>query len=772
LHDPSAGEAVYFASLGGFASSTWLVDARFTPLFPNAQPLFPLETQLTGIFSAPGDSPGSAIGLQNPTSAPVTVTLELFGLSSFGFSTNVSIPPYSAALYNVPSVDTVVVSASAPLRMVELNSFWMNPTPEFSPVGLAPAQKIVAGSAPGFTWQIGTPPPQPFSIPISNAGPGLTFDYSVTASTASGGAWLNITPTKGNTAGSVSIIASVSPTGLAAGIYAGAITLTPLEGTTQPVAIPVTLTVIPANYVILPPYTSPIIFSVFGSPVLAPRTFTLTSGTPVSFTLGSSIQSGGNWFTASVSSTATPATLMVTPNAAGLPIGMYAGQIAITGPANTITITISLQVFGPPQLSVYPTSFLFSGQSGGPAPTPHGVVVTPSVPFSLITSTASGGNWLKASIVGPTNGSFDVSVNTSGLAAGTYSGTVTVSSTAAAGPVPIAVTLDVWTIPPTYTAAPASLTFTVASGLRSPPQTISVVSSDPLLLPYLNPVVNAGAGVGVFCPPAAACALTAAPLSPGTYYGELQLRGPSPDFNVQSTVAITVYALPTAAQPPVIASVVSAATQIAGSLAPGEIVALHGVGIGPPPGSSLARFQLLFDGRAAPVLYTSSSQVNAIVPFEVAGQTTTTIQVINNGVQSAAWAVAIAPSAPGIFTLNQTGVGAAAVLNQDSSVNNSANPAARGAAIQIFATGGGQTSPPSATGSITPSAPMLALPATVSIGGVNAALIYAGAAPQEIAGMIQVNAVVPQSVAPGATVPLSITIGDATSPSGVTVAIK
>lgn len=148
-----------------------------------------------------------------------------------------------------------------------------------------------------------------------------------------------------------------------------------------------------------------------------------------------------------------------------------------------------------------------------------------------------------------------------------------------------------------------------------------------------------------------------------------------------------MYSLATESQPPVIASVVSAATQVVGAVAPGEVITIHGIGTGPAPGIS-SGLQALFDGRAAPALYTSPTQVNVIVPFEVAGQTMTTIQLINGGIASDEWGVPVVPSAPGIFTLNQTGQGLAAVLNQDNSVNTAANPALRGTAIQIFATGG------------------------------------------------------------------------------------
>lgn len=45
----------------------------------------------------------------------------------------------------------------------------------------------------------------------------------------------------------------------------------------------------------------------------------------------------------------------------------------------------------------------------------------------------------------------------------------------------------------------------------------------------------------------------------------------------------------------------------------------------------------------------------------------------------------------------------------------------------------------------------------------------AGEAPQEIAGLMQLNVVGPSNVAPGAAVPMTIQVGTAASPSGVTI---
>jgi uncharacterized protein (TIGR03437 family) len=64
------------------------------------------------------------------------------------------------------------------------------------------------------------------------------------------------------------------------------------------------------------------------------------------------------------------------------------------------------------------------------------------------------------------------------------------------------------------------------------------------------------------------------------------------------------------------------------------------------------------------------------------------------------------------------------------------------------------------------------LPVTVTIGGMGAAVRYAGSAPGEIAGLLQVNAVIPQGVGPGSAVPVTLKIGENASQAGVTMAVK
>jgi len=236
---------------------------------------------------------------------------------------------------------------------------------------------------------------------------------------------------------------------------------------------------------------------------------------------------------------------------------------------------------------------------------------------------------------------------------------------------------------------------------------------------------------------------------------------------------------------PTMASIANAASLRPGTVSPGEIVTIFGYDAGPTSPASfqlddsgnvprtLAGTRVLFDGVPAPILYSSASQVNAVVPYEIAGEAITRVQLEYNGTLAAAWGIPVASAAPAIFTQSATGQGLAAVLNQDHSLNTASNPAARGSVIQIFATGEGQTVPPGVTGGVTGAGTKTPVAKTsVTVGGVDAPVQFVGEAPGSVSGLLQVNALVPASIIPGAAVPISISIGGVQSPDGVTISVN
>jgi len=232
--------------------------------------------------------------------------------------------------------------------------------------------------------------------------------------------------------------------------------------------------------------------------------------------------------------------------------------------------------------------------------------------------------------------------------------------------------------------------------------------------------------------------------------------------------------------------VVNGATFQSGPVAPGELISLFGSAIGPPTpallaldsprlvANSIQGVHVYFDGVPAPLLYASSRQINAVVPYEVAGKAVTYVQVEYLGVFSNPIPLPVAATAPGIFSATGSGAGQGAILNaRDESVNSVGNPVARGEWISIFATGGGVTTPASADGLV--SSTPLPVPISnmsVTIGGLAAEIDFKGAAPGLVSGVLQINAQVPAGIAPGAAVPVQLRIGSATSTSQVTVAVR
>ncbi|MEO7144156.1 MAG: hypothetical protein ABI165_11730, partial [Bryobacteraceae bacterium] len=173
--------------------------------------------------------------------------------------------------------------------------------------------------------------------------------------------------------------------------------------------------------------------------------------------------------------------------------------------------------------------------------------------------------------------------------------------------------------------------------------------------------------------------------------------------------------------------------------------------------------------------YTSPTQINAIVPFEISGRTQTSVVVSFNGVLSTPIVAQVANTAPGVFTASTTGSGQGSILNQNYQPNSASQPAAKGSVVQIFATGGGVTNPAGATGGVAPSStlePLVAASVTVIIGGQPATVEFAGSAPGLVEGVLQINAVVPADAASGSAAPVVITVNGAVSSSAVTLAIQ
>ena len=234
---------------------------------------------------------------------------------------------------------------------------------------------------------------------------------------------------------------------------------------------------------------------------------------------------------------------------------------------------------------------------------------------------------------------------------------------------------------------------------------------------------------------------------------------------------------------PAISFIGSSATGTA-PFAAEQLISLYGTELGPFGGSSAqigpngavtsssGGTPVLFDGVAAPILYAGASQVNAVIPCSTAVKSSTQVVVSYQGAQSAPVALPLRLAAPGIFTVDGSGSGQAAVVNQDGSLNGPANPAARGSTVTFYATGIGASVAVRGWAGVCKQLPNrdIANHGWSRDSWCTGGLLWP--LPFLVSGASQINIVIP-SGSPTGPVPLTLVVGGAAvSPSGVTISVK
>ena len=222
------------------------------------------------------------------------------------------------------------------------------------------------------------------------------------------------------------------------------------------------------------------------------------------------------------------------------------------------------------------------------------------------------------------------------------------------------------------------------------------------------------------------------------------------------------------------------------AITPGMILSLQGTGLGPVAGAngnvtaagafetSLNGYRVFFDGIAAPILYSSQNRMDVVAPYGIAGRVSSRVVVENGTARSGALDLTLSPdAAPGIFTIDGSGRGQAAALNENGTANSAVNPVSQTGVLVFYATGEGQTRPAGQDGRIiVTDLRVPVLPVEVNIGGVPVEVLYAGSAPNLVSGMMQVNVRLNPDVPRGVAIPLELRVGPAPSPAGVTVAVQ
>lgn len=112
------------------------------------------------------------------------------------------------------------------------------------------------------------------------------------------------------------------------------------------------------------------------------------------------------------------------------------------------------------------------------------------------------------------------------------------------------------------------------------------------------------------------------------------------------------------------------------------------------------------------------------------------------------------------------------VTSSESALNSASSPAPPGSIVSLYGTGEGQTNPVGVDGKVA-TAPLTApiLPVQVFISNVAAEALYAGAAPGEVAGVLQVNVRVPSGI-PSGMQSVVLVVGSARSQENVLISIS
>ena len=344
-----------------------------------------------------------------------------------------------------------------------------------------------------FAHQTGTSAPLPQTIALTSSG--APVNVTVSSSTSSGGTqWLIVSPT-GQVTTPTQITVSIQPAGLAAGAtYQGNIQINSSGSTNGTVNIPVNLLV--SNNPIIATNPASLTFTATAGSAAPSQNLALTSsGTALPYTLSSSVTSpaGSNWLQVPTTSGTTGGSVTVSVNTAGLAVGTYAGVINVASPTAgnpNVSVPVTLIIAAGPVLQFNVPSLSFAYQVGQAQPLSQTVAIASTsgtVGYSVTTQTANMQPWLNVpQTSGTAPGNLVVSVNTTGLVVGTYTGTISLTPTAGSNNTPqtIAVTLVISNTP-LLMLSPSAVTFTTTAGAGgSSFQNLAVTSTDGSPIPF------------------------------------------------------------------------------------------------------------------------------------------------------------------------------------------------------------------------------------------------------------------------------------------------
>lgn len=662
-----------------------------------------------------------------------------------------------------------------------------------------------------------------FSLKVSNAGAG-TLSFTTSVKTAGGASWLSVSPASGNAtlASPVTIAITASIGGTKAGTYQGTVTLTGnFPGGSKD--IPVTLSITPPNAIILISQTGLSFTTAAGAGVPLSQNFGILNvgQGSMDWTAKVSTLSGGNWLQISRTNgtVARPyidvsfVDVNINPN--NLTPGVYYGTIsvdalAINRPQRLMVVLNVLPAGSTLGIELRPTGLIFTGAPGVSPSSQDVIIGNAKVQADSFRTSSIGRTFSYTPLTGNLAPSqpavMRVYPNYTSLPGGAYEfGAVTLQTSDG--------TLRTVTI--LTVVAPA------ASGLRPESrgnEPAAGCNSNLLGVVFRLPQQSGPAGFAAVLGQPTDIELQVTDhcgslVGPGQTANNAQVNAQfgNGDPNVVLThtgngiwkgtwrpvkpssapVTINVLAItstPTAAggagltgtlssvsTTPTVTSggVVQAASLAAGvPIAPGSLVTIYGSNLADqtmqPSGggnlpSQLGGTQVLMGDTLLPLLFTSNGQVNVQVPYSVPVDTQFQLSVQRGNALSVPEQLAVAQAQPGIFTPDGSGFGQGHIYKSDSiTLAKPGTPAAAGEVILIYCSGLGAVNPPVPAGTPVDGLHPTVSPVTLLIGGQPANVLFAGLTPGFV-GLYQINAVLPQGILAGDTVPVVIQIAGQSS---------
>ena len=422
----------------------------------------------------------------NGAPPPVTLNVTVSSGSQQAYTLAGGLPPWLQASvvsneFTTPSSIDVAVVPESLSNGLYLADIILTPTAQGGVQVVVPVLLTVSGATPLITNVTsltfsslagGSPQSQ-----VIQASASVSTSFIAAANTTSGGSWLSVSPASG-TAGLMGtpLTVTANAASLAVGTYQGTITLTTSEGVVTQVAV--TFNVGNSTLSVSP---STLAFAYTQGGALPDTQTVQVSGTQ-SFTASASATSGGTWLSVSPGSGTGNASLTVTANPAGLAAGTYNGSVIVTpatGAAQTVAVTLTVTGGS---LAVTQNSLAFSYISGNPSPAPQTVGLSASSAVAF-TVTASSSGWLSVTpLSGTTPATLTVSVNTTDLGAGAYTGTIVVN-----GQITITVSLSVTSPLPVINAVVNAASY--LGGGIAPGEIVTVFGT------FLGPSTGQGATV-------------------------------------------------------------------------------------------------------------------------------------------------------------------------------------------------------------------------------------------------------------------------------------